>query len=140
MQLVGQAFAVAHQPGMAGKQVHLVAGPVSVVRHGLRVSRNGAPEVGDHAVEVVDGFDPLALRRPQQHGGRAGKRLHIVVHKPEGGPHLLAGIGFATEPWERGGEGSCNAFHAGTTLMLMGKACTADTVKLVVRPAWRSAP
>jgi hypothetical protein len=96
---------------MAGKQVHLVAWPVRMVRDGLWVLRNRAPEVGDESIGVVDRGDALAIGCAQQHRGASGEGFDVVVHSPKGCPDLFAGVGFAAEIWERGGKGAGNGNH-----------------------------
>jgi hypothetical protein len=65
VQIFGQGSGLAHQPRMAGEQIDLVARPVGMVRDGIGVGGDGAPEVGDEAVCIVDGGNALAIRRAQ---------------------------------------------------------------------------
>ena len=106
VQPVQQIGALAHQPRMPREQVSLVRRPVGVKRNSFRVMADGPPEVRHVTVRIIDSLDPLAVRRTEQHRGRTGERLHVVVNLPEGGPHGLAGERLPAEPWERRREGS----------------------------------
>ena len=73
---------------MPGEKVGLITRPVGGVRHSLRVVCNRPPEVGNKAVKIIDGFDPFAVRRAEQHGGAARERLDIIVNRTECSPHV----------------------------------------------------
>ena len=116
VQIFGQGSGLAHQPRMAGEQIDLVARPVGMVRDGIGVGGDGAPEVGHKAVGVVEGFHAVGARgwvgRTQQHGGAACEGLHVVVYRAKGLPHGGARAAFAAKVGERGGQGSGCGFHA----------------------------
>lgn len=101
-----------HQPAVPGVQVRLVDGPVRVARHLVRCRRECPPEVGEVAVQVVDGLHARRRGPAQQDSEAAGERLHVVGDVPEGRPHQMGSTRLAPEPREGSPERSAGGAHA----------------------------
>jgi hypothetical protein len=87
------------QPVMTRLQIVLIDWPIRMGGHRLRVKSHGSPEVRDKPIDVVNRLDRPDLRPGQEHGGRAGKRLDVVLHvSAKSIPNERTDLGFRPEP------------------------------------------
>jgi len=56
MQLSRQIVALGHKPQMTGKQVILIDRPINMLCHSVRGSGHRPPEIGDKAIQIIDGL------------------------------------------------------------------------------------
>src|SRR5690348_16741706 len=103
-----------------------------------RIVLNGAPEVGDEAVLVVDRLDARVMRPVQENSTGPEKRLDVIGHVAEAAPHNVSHAALATEPGER----SLKVAHDATAFRR--QPCVAlyssrHSANVIISPhAWRS--
>mgnify|MGYP001597965059 CR=1 FL=1 len=96
-----QSLTVLHQPLVDCRHVALMEWAICCSRHALGMRRDGAPEVANEAVEVVDGLGPGPRRGPrEQHGSRAEEGLYVILHGPEPFPDHRRNPTLPAEPRE----------------------------------------
>lgn len=83
---------------MTGVEVGLVDGPVGVMGNLLRIGRNGAPEIRQVSILVVDRFRADGIRPRQEDGQRSGKWLNVIECVAEARPDEMGNARFPTKP------------------------------------------
>src|SRR5690606_18206821 len=101
LQLPRQCVAPLNEPSVPGVQVVLVDRPIGVAGDLLRVRLDGAPEIGDEPVCIVDRLAPWLVRTVEQYSPAAEKRLDVVRYVAESLPHNMGDLALSAEPRER---------------------------------------
>src|SRR3974390_464168 len=89
------------QPQVPGVLVSLIDRIVSVIRHRLRIMLQRPPEVGDHAVQVVDGLRSGRMGTGKQDRSRAKKRFYVIRHIAKAVPYQRGYGTLASKPRKR---------------------------------------
>ena len=93
-----------HEPFVARVKICLVDRPIGPACNVVRCRVDGAPEVSEVAIRVVDRLDLRRMRSPEEHCAASEEGFHKIRHIAECLPNDVRDSSFTAKPRERGAQ------------------------------------